>query len=190
MICGGGADARRERCRRIRLRSPAIVADLVIARRLRPAQLQPVERRFAGQRRAIRAPGFELAAPASPSPDRGATGRGRSDPRNPAPPRIPAARPAGHRVFDQLRRAAIREARRRTARSTGWPGRWPRAASPRPPNSSCRRQTRPPPPALQCVQIPTDPRYTLSASGFPGLRDKPFSQHDFLRSRAPMHYPL
>ena len=30
-----------------------VVADFVIARRFRPAQLQPVERRFAGQRRAI-----------------------------------------------------------------------------------------------------------------------------------------
>ena len=39
-----------------------VIADLVIAGRLRPAQLQPVERRFAGQRRAIRTLGFQLAA--------------------------------------------------------------------------------------------------------------------------------
>ena len=39
-----------------------VMADLVIARRLRPAQLQPVERRFAGQRRTIRAPRLKLAA--------------------------------------------------------------------------------------------------------------------------------
>ncbi len=38
-----------------------IVADLVIAGRLRPAQLEPVERRLARHRRAILAPGFELA---------------------------------------------------------------------------------------------------------------------------------
>ena len=37
------------------------MADLVIARRLRPAQLQPVERRLAGHRRAVLAPRLELA---------------------------------------------------------------------------------------------------------------------------------
>ena len=38
------------------------IADLVIAGRLGPAQFQPIERRFAGQRRAIGAPRCELAA--------------------------------------------------------------------------------------------------------------------------------
>ena len=38
-----------------------IVADLVIARRLELAQLQPVERRFAGDRRTILPPRLELA---------------------------------------------------------------------------------------------------------------------------------
>ena len=38
-----------------------IVADLVIARRLQAAQLQPVERRLAGHRRAILAARSELA---------------------------------------------------------------------------------------------------------------------------------
>ena len=38
-----------------------IVADLVIARRLQLAQLQPIERRLAGNRRAVLAPGFQLA---------------------------------------------------------------------------------------------------------------------------------
>ena len=38
-----------------------IVADLVIARRLQPAQFQPVERRLAGHRRAILAPRLKLA---------------------------------------------------------------------------------------------------------------------------------
>jgi hypothetical protein len=38
-----------------------IVTDLVIARRLGPAQLQPVERRFAGNRRAVLTPRRELA---------------------------------------------------------------------------------------------------------------------------------
>jgi len=38
-----------------------IMADLVIARWLRPAQLQPVQRRFAGDRRAAPAPGRQFA---------------------------------------------------------------------------------------------------------------------------------
>ena len=38
-----------------------IVADLVVARRFKLAQLQPVERRFAGHRRAFLAPRLELA---------------------------------------------------------------------------------------------------------------------------------
>ena len=37
-----------------------IMADLLVARRRRPRQLQPVQRRFARDRRAILAPGFEL----------------------------------------------------------------------------------------------------------------------------------
>lgn len=46
-------------------RSPdrrTVIADLVIARRLRPAQLQPVQRTLARQRRARRPPCLELAA--------------------------------------------------------------------------------------------------------------------------------
>jgi hypothetical protein len=39
-----------------------VIADLVIAGRLRPAQFQPVERRLAGQRRTIGAACFQLAA--------------------------------------------------------------------------------------------------------------------------------
>jgi hypothetical protein len=38
-----------------------VVTDLVIARRLQSAQLQPVQRRLAGHRRTILAPRFELA---------------------------------------------------------------------------------------------------------------------------------
>ena len=44
-----------------RLDRRRIVADLVIARRLLPAQLQPVQRRLAGHRRAVRAPRRKLA---------------------------------------------------------------------------------------------------------------------------------
>src|SRR5215207_1141261 len=40
----------------------AVVGDLVIARRLGPAQLKPVQRRLAGQRRAIRARAASLPA--------------------------------------------------------------------------------------------------------------------------------
>ena len=39
-----------------------VIADLVIAGRLRPAQFQPIERRFAGQRRTIGPLGRQLAA--------------------------------------------------------------------------------------------------------------------------------
>ena len=38
-----------------------VMADLVVAGRLRPAQFQPIERRFAGDRRAILAPRLKLA---------------------------------------------------------------------------------------------------------------------------------
>ena len=44
-----------------RLDRRRVVSDLVIARRGRPAQFQPVERRLAGHRRAVLTPGFELA---------------------------------------------------------------------------------------------------------------------------------
>jgi hypothetical protein len=36
----------------------------------------------------------------------------------------------------------------------------------------------------------TDRRSTLFASGLPDLREKPFQQHDFLTSGAPVHPPL
>ena len=62
-------DLRRRRGMRVeeeideqRLDRRRIVADLVIARRLRPAQLQPVERRFAGQRRTVRRRAASLPA--------------------------------------------------------------------------------------------------------------------------------
>ena len=62
MICRGRALVRLEE--QIDEQVPdrrRIVADLVIARRLELAQLQPVERRFAGHRRAILAPRRKLA---------------------------------------------------------------------------------------------------------------------------------
>src|SRR5712671_401952 len=53
-----------------------IVTDLVIARRLKLAQLQPVQRRLARNRRAILA-SRQACPPAPPSSDRGASDRGR-----------------------------------------------------------------------------------------------------------------
>jgi len=53
-----------------------IVTDLVVARRRKLAQLQPVKRRLAGDRRAVLvAP--RACLPAPPSADRGAARRGR-----------------------------------------------------------------------------------------------------------------
>ena len=62
MICLGGLRwASRNRSTSSALDHRRIVADLVIAGRQRPAQLEPVQRRLARHRRAILAPGFELA---------------------------------------------------------------------------------------------------------------------------------
>src|SRR4030095_8907808 len=56
---------------------------------------------------------------------------------------------------------------RQTARPTQSPDPPPLIATHPHPRSSGRRQNPPPPRAVQRVQIPTDPRYTLSASGVP-----------------------
>ena len=62
MICAGALPMRlQEQIDEQRLDRRRVVADLVIARRLRPAQLQPVQRALAGQRRAVRAPRRQLA---------------------------------------------------------------------------------------------------------------------------------
>jgi hypothetical protein len=53
---------RRETARQTALDRRRVIADLVVAGRLRPAQFQPIEGRFAGQRRTIGAPRFKLAA--------------------------------------------------------------------------------------------------------------------------------
>ena len=144
-----------------------VIGDLVIARGLRPAQLQPVQRRFARQGRAIRAPRFQLA------------GQDRHHrvmaqivvvdqilvaQRN---PKHPLPNQGGHRVLNQIRRAVVGETAGKPLDQPDRPGRWRRAASLRRPRSSCRRRTPPPPPAPQPLQNQTDLRYTLSASGFP-----------------------
>src|SRR6516164_6199231 len=56
---------------------------------------------------------------------------------------------------------------RQTARPTQLPDPSPPIATHPHPRSSGRRQTPPPPHAVQRVQIPTASRYTLSASGLP-----------------------
>ena len=60
-LLGRASCASRNRSTNRPLDRHRIVADLVIARRLQPAQLQPVERRLAGHRRAILAPRRKLA---------------------------------------------------------------------------------------------------------------------------------
>ncbi len=106
-----------------RSRSPPVVADLVIARRRKLAQLQPVERRLAGHRRAVRAPRRKLA-------------RQHRQHRIVAQlvvvvEILVAERDAEHPladqrrdlVLDQLRRAARRESRPQTDRSARSPDR-------------------------------------------------------------------
>ena len=62
MICAGAlAWLVQEQIDEQRLDRRRIVADPVIARRLRPAQFQPVQRRFACHRRAVGPLGLQLA---------------------------------------------------------------------------------------------------------------------------------
>jgi hypothetical protein len=43
---------------------------------------------------------------------------------------------------------------------------------------------------LALVGVVLTTLFSLVSPLLPCLRDEPFSQHDFLRSRAPMHLPL
>jgi hypothetical protein len=62
MICSGGRSMRlQEQRHQQRLDRRRVIGDLVIARRFALAQLQPVQRRLAGHRRAVPAPGRKLA---------------------------------------------------------------------------------------------------------------------------------
>jgi hypothetical protein len=109
VICGGGmgldkqVDEQPFDLRRV-------IADLVIARGLRLAQFQPVERRFAGQWRAIRALRFQ---PATQYRHHRVVAQcvvvdqilvTQRDPEN------PLTHQTRHRVFNQFRCAVIREA--------------------------------------------------------------------------------
>ena len=87
-----------------------VIADLVIARRLRPAQFQPVERRFAGQRRTIRTSCFKLAAQHRHDrvvPQLVVVDQILIAQRNPEHPLTHQAR---HFVYDQVSRTVIGEA--------------------------------------------------------------------------------
>ncbi len=166
-----------------------VVTDFVIARGLRPAQLQPVERRFAGQGRAIRAFGLQLATQHRHHRvmaqlivvDQILVAQ--------RDPEYPLTDQARHRVLDQIGRAVIGEApgkpRHQPDRPVGGtqqhcPGLRGHLAAiesghHRAPFNRCKSK-----------QI----RATLCPHrASPCLRDKPFLQHDFLRSRAPMHLP-
>ena len=164
-----------------------IMADLVIGRDRLAAQFQPVERRFAGPRRAILAPRGKLA------------GEHRQDrivaqlvviddilvaQRNPEDP-LPDHR--CHRVLDQLGRPAVAKT----------PGKSPDQPD-RPVGRSQQQPAgvrgdlaavktghhRPPLDACKTQQI----RATLCLHrGTFWTRDKPLLQHDFLKVRAPMH---
>ncbi len=135
-----------------------------MARQLRPAQLQPVERAFPRQWCAILAAGRQLA--------------GQYRHRRVMPQLVvidqvfEAQRHTKHALPDQRHHFVLDQLRcpqntRQTAQPGRSPGRsLPTATHPRP-RSSGRRQTRPPRHAFGRVQNQTDPRYTLSASGVP-----------------------
>jgi len=165
----------------------SVIADLVITGRLRPAQLQPIERRFASQRGTIGAPRFELTAqhrhhrvvPQLIVVDQVLVAK-----RN---PQHPLSHQARHRVFHQLGHAVIGEAAGNAfdqpdlsigGTQQHRPGlRGHRAAIKR--RHHCAPFDR-----YKTKQI----RATLCLHRvFPWFRDKPFRQHDFLRFRTPMH---
>jgi hypothetical protein len=166
-----------------------IVADLVVAGRLRPAQFQPVQRRFPGQRRAVRTPRRQLA------------GKHRHhrvvaqlvviahilvaqrDPEHPLPdqPR--------HLVFDQPRPAGIGKARRKPLDQADRPI---ARAQQQPAGIRGHR------PAIKIGRHPTPfhrckkhrRRVTLCRHRGPPLQpDKPLSQKNYPSFRAPMHRP-
>ncbi len=128
------------------------MADLVIPRRLRPAQLQPVERRLALQRRQHR-----VVAKA---------GRGRPGPRSPARSRRHADRPGSQPGARSAPPCGGRQSTSQTDRSNRSLAPSDPATDLRRPRSSDHRQTPPRSDGLLLLQIQTSPEYTLSASGF------------------------
>ena len=148
------------------------MTDLVIARRLKLAQLQPVERRLAGHRRAILAPRLELA------------GQHRHHrivaqlvvvveilvaERDPEHPLADQRRDL---VLDQVPGAARRESTPQTDPSFRSHDPSPPAATLRHPTSPSRHQMPLPQRGLQRFQNQSILRYTLSASGLSSNRSK------------------
>ena len=162
-----------------------IVTDLVIARRLKLAQLQPIERRFAGNRRAILAPRLELA------------GQYRHhrivaqlvvvveilvakrDPEH------PLARPASRPRARSSPRAARRESTPQTDPSFRSHDPWPPAATLPHPTSPSRHQMPLPQGGLQQFQNQSILRYTLSASGLSSNRSKVVAAQQLSLIRSP-----
>jgi hypothetical protein len=172
-------EQRFDRCR--------IVADLMVARRLRPAQFQPVQRRLARDRRTIGPPSFQLAVQ-----DRHhwvvaqlivvvqilVTQRNAED---------ALANQRADLMLDQLRAAVVGEA-----------GSKPIHQANRPVRRSQQQRTRVrryPPPIERCHHGATrnrckfkQRRVTLCRHrGTPPLQKKSFSQKNFRRFGTPMH---
>ena len=189
MICFGRLGVRlQEQIDEQRLDRRRIVADPVIARCLGPAQFQPVQRRLAGHRRTVAAPGFQLAGQHRHHRVVAQLSRGRSDPRSPARCRTRAGQPACPPRARSARTARPSEA-----------GSKPIHQPNRPVRRSQQQRTgvRRDPPAVEAattggrsqVQIQTAPRYTLSASGLSSDRESRCSQNNSLQFGAPMHLP-
>jgi hypothetical protein len=163
------------------------MADLVIGRDRRATEFQPVERRFAGHRRAVLAARGKLA------------GQHRQDrivaqlvvidqiPVAQRDPEDALADQSADRMLDQFRRQAVAEAPCEPLDQADRPVRRPQQQP-----AGIRGDLaavngghhRPPLDACQSQQI----RATLCRHrGTFWTRDKPLLQHDFLRVRAPMH---
>ena len=197
----GGVEIEDDLCRRRRMRLDkevdehaldlrCVITDLVVTRRLRPAQLQPVEGRFAGQRRAIRAPRFELAG--QDRHDRVVAQRVMVDQIlvTECQAKHPLPNQGRHRVLDQLGHALVGETAGKPLDQPDRPvgGAEQQRAGIRSHRAAVKRgHYRAPCDRYKAKQI----RATLCLHrDSPCSCDKPFSQHDFLRSRAPMHLPL
>ena len=161
------------------------MADLVIRPRLRGAQLQPVQRRLAGQRRAVPAASPATCRPAPPSPDRGAAYRGRSDPRSPARCRAPAGPPGCAAHVRSASDRADPRSRRPSDRSARPPDRWRQAAARQRPRSSSRHRTRRPRNGPRRVQIEQIRVTVCGHRGVPPVRDKPLLHKALSQIRSP-----
>ena len=180
MICFGARSMRlQEQVDEQPLDGHRIVTDLVIARRLQAAQLQPVQRRLAGHRRAILAPRFELARQHR---HHRIVAQfvvvveilvAKRDPEHPLPDQ------RHHLVLDQFRTPHVVKARRKPIHQ---PDRAIRRAQKQ--RTGIRRdratiERRHHLRVLQQVQIQTNLGYTLSASGRSSNQRKSLSHNNF-----------